>query len=485
MKKRIISLIVTLFILMVLYSSCSEKSDIISDETTTVVDITDTEETELEPDIPEDDFDGYEFKILMKGSGYAEWASQDIYVEMLSGEVINDAVFNRNMYVESKYNVTIKGIEGNTDMAQNVIKSVAAGDDAYDVVTANMYDTSSLATQKQLIDLKEIPYLDFEKVWWDQRANSDLSINNKLYMTVSDLLTMPNDATWLVLFNKDLLEEYNLISPYQLVKDDLWYFNTMVEMTKGVSRDLNGDGVLDEHDVIGHISQSENAPGFLLGFGETVISKDKDDLPYLSFGGDRLYEAFEKVYNYMTNREYSINFQELQGYPLPFKITQQMFEENRGLFKTTAIQLVIRMRNMNTDFGIVPMPKYDSTQETYYNFVHPTASCISVPTTNSDTNRTGIILEALSAKSYYTLRNAYYDISLNNKFLRDEESIIMLDIILATRIYDLSQIYNWNNIGFLYHNLIGEKNNNLTSRFASMENSVSEMIGKTIEAYTE
>ncbi|MHB1151780.1 MAG: extracellular solute-binding protein [Eubacteriales bacterium] len=479
-------LIFCLCLLMPVFTGCA-KNDTEDSQTqvTTVAETLQDETTQLQPDLPEADYEGYEFNILMKGPDYIEWASQDIDVEASNGEVINDAVFNRNAFVEEKYNVMINGIPGGTGMAQMVKKSITAGDNAYDFVTANMYDTSTMATQGMLTDLYSIPMLDLTKPWWDQRANSDLSINHRLYMTVGDLLVMPNDATWLVIFNKTLIGDYNLTSPYDLVNEDKWYYDTMVEMTKGVTTDLDGNGKLDEFDLYGHISQYENAPGFILGFGEKVVSKDADDMPYLSINNDRALGCMQKVFDFLLDREYSINFQELTNYTRPFETTQHMFEENRGLFKTTAIQLVIRMRNMETDFGIVPMPKLDAAQETYYNFVHPTTSCVSVPVSGIDLERTGIILEALAAKSRYTVREAYYDISLNYKYLRDAESIKMLDIILETRMYDISQIYNWGGIGSIFHEMMGSRSSDFSSLYAKREKQAEKAMQKTVDAYLE
>lgn len=479
------SLLLCLLLLNVFFSGCSDTQAEKQQDTaaTTALETMSEETTQLQPDLPEADYQGYEFHILMKGPDYIEWASQDIDVEASNGEVINDAVFNRNAFVEEEYNITVNGIPGGTAMAQSVKKSITAGDNAYDFVTANMYDTSTMATQGMLTDLYGIPMLDLTKPWWDQRANSDLSINHRLYMTVGDLLIMPNDATWLVIFNKTLINDYNQTNPYQLVLEDKWYYDTMVAMTKGVTTDLDGNGKLDEFDLYGHISQYENAPGFILGFGEKVVSKDADDMPYLSINNDRALGCMQKVFDFLLDREYSINFQELTGYQRPFEITQHMFEENRGLFKTTAIQLVIRMRNMETDFGIVPMPKLDSAQETYYNFVHPTTSCVSVPVSGIDLERTGIILEALSAKSRYTVREAYYDISLNYKYLRDEESIKMLDIILETRMYDISQIYNWGGIGSLFHEMMGQRTSDFSSLYAKREKQAEKAMQKTVDAY--
>ncbi len=486
MNKKKIIWMVLLITMLNLIAGCSEaKKETEGNNSETISVTEETESTELQPDLPEDTFDGYEFKILMKGKDYVEWASQDIDVESINGEVINDSVYNRNLYVEDKYKVTITGIEGKTSMGSDVRKIVTADEYAYDFVTANMYDTSTLATQGNIIDLNTVPWLDLSAPWWDQRANSDLSINNKLYMTVGDLLIMPNDATWLVLFNKKLIGNYNLDNPYTLVNNDEWLFDKMMSMAKGVADDLDGNGKMDENDIYGQISQLENGIGFLLGFDIKVISKDEQDLPYLSVNTEKTAQAWPKIVEFCMSREYSINFQELTKYNRPFEITQAMFEDNRGLFKTTAIQLVIRMRNMETDFGIIPMPKYDSSQDTYYNFVHPTASCVSIPITNNELERTGIILEALAAKSKYTLREAYYDISLNYKYLRDYESITMLDLILETRIFDISQIYNWGGIGGIFPSMLLKKSTDFSSEFAKIEKAADKAMGKTIDSYLE
>ena len=485
-NRSVIAFLLLIFIMLSVIAGCSDKKKDAAAETTTASgEQSEDETTELKPNLPGDTFDGYEYKILMKGSDYIEWASQDIDVEELNGEVINDAVYNRNLYVEDTYNVKLTGIEGRTSMGADIRKTVSADEYAYDFVTANMYDTSSLATQGALVDLKTVPWLDLSAPWWDQRANSDLSINHRLYMTVGDLLIMPNDATWLVLFNKQLIINYNLTSPYELVGKNEWNFDTMFTMASGISNDLNGDGKMDENDIYGQISQYENGVGFLLGFDIKVISKDDDDLPYISVNTEKTATSWERIEDFIMNREYSINFQDsdLAKYNRPFETTQAMFEDNRGLFKTTAIQLVIRMRNMETDFGIVPMPKYNSAQETYFNFVHPTASCVSIPKTNNELERTGVILEALAAKSRYTVRSAYYEISLNYKYLRDEESIVMLDLVLETRIFDISQIYNWGGLGSLFPSMLSKKSTNFVSEFTKIEKSATKAMQKTIDSY--
>lgn len=99
---------------------------------------------------------------------------------------------------------------------------------------------------------------------------------------------------------------------------------------------------------------------------------------------------------------------------------------------------------MESEFGILPLPKYSDDQKNYCSPVQCYGgSVISVPLNAEDTSRTGIILEALSAESRYTVIPAFYDIVLKNKNTRDEQSKEMLDIILDTRIYDVGVFYDF------------------------------------------
>lgn len=64
-----------------------------------------------------------------------------------------------------------------------------------------------------------------------------------------------------------------------------------------------------------------------------------------------------------------------------------------------------------------------------------------IPKSAPDTERTGLILEALAAESRYTVIPAYYDIAFKDS--GEEESVDMLDIIFSSRVYDLGELYQF------------------------------------------
>ena len=150
------------------------------------------EETEsFDPGLPDMNFDGRTFSFLTKSAAtYNEWAETSLFSEGTNGEVLNDAVYTRNAYVEETYNCKIGVIESG-DFGKDVGNAVTAGDTIYDVLN----DVGTLVKKGQLVDLTTVGNLDLSKPWWDQRSIADLSIAHKLYMVSGDISTLNNDAT--------------------------------------------------------------------------------------------------------------------------------------------------------------------------------------------------------------------------------------------------------------------------------------------------
>jgi hypothetical protein len=147
-----------------------------------------------------------------------------------------------------------------------------------------------------------------------------------------------------------------------------------------------------------------------------------------------------------------------------------MFIEDRMLFFWARLSMLNSLRDMEADFGIIPQPKFNETQENYISNVNSwSGAMIGVPKIAADFERTSIILEALAAEGYYTLKPAYYDVVLNRKYMRDEESSVMLDIIFGSRQYDICTLYNFGDIAGALRNLYHTENRNVASLYARLE----------------
>lgn len=442
-----------------------------------------TGEVELKPDLPEIKFEGEDFVTIVRGPNFNEWQSQDIFVEVQNGEPVNDAVYIRNVYLEETYNIKIKEFQA-TDPGGQAKKSISAGSNDYQVVNADTGASATLASQNLLYNLHEIPNMDLTKPWWDQRSVTQLSIGGKLYFCTGDLSIMANDATWIQMFNKKMIDDFSLESPYDLVNNGKWTIDKMVEMGRAVSSDIDGDGNMKwDIDQYGFVTHASSCEGFFFGSGCNIIAKDQDDLPYLNMSDDRVIKVIERATPMISDKTLVVNgsVQSLS----PVTQMQPVFESGRSLFYGEVMQCIIRLRTMEIDFGVIPFPKLDEEQEEYNHFIHTTACMVSVPLSNPDIDKTGILLEAMAAKSKYTLQKAYYDVCLEGKFMRDEESTGMLDIILRSRNYDIGYIYNWGSLFTAFSSSITKGDTDFASKYAKAEPSAIKAMDKTVAAWTE
>jgi len=393
-----------------------------------------------QPKLEARDFGGYEFNFFVRGEHAGEWQSKDIYAEEENGEPINDAVYKRNITIEDRYNIKIKETRSASDAAEaasRIQRIIDAGDCPFDALSYHFKKLSPLIDGGYLLNLYDIPNLDLSAPWWDKAAERDLSLNHKLYATAGDIGILPASGSYILLFNKQLISDYGLENPYLLVNENKWTIDKMRQMVRQVSKDFNGDGKMNEKDLYGLICMGFNISMLYHGAGQNVVAKDKNDLPELTVDTPLSILALERTIELISDKDTVF----CSGDP---SLTQRIFEESRALFMAEVLQLVARMRASDVNFGILPHPKLDESQEKYYSKAsHNASSMICIPTTNPDPERTGFILEALCAESMSTLTPAFYDISLEGKFLRDEESSAMLDIILRNRMFTIDQMYDW------------------------------------------
>ncbi|MCL1794239.1 MAG: hypothetical protein FWG34_10240 [Oscillospiraceae bacterium] len=433
-----------------------------ADETKEEVPEIENETEKLLPNVPEDkDFGGHEFTFLGNSTAYNPyWYSKDLYVEEETGDAIQDAVYYRNRAIEEKYNIKITAALSGSQY-NDAKKSINSADGTYDVFSVPLQGaTAQLAQDGSLLDLKNIPYIDLGKPWWDQRANEQLSIGHKLMFTISDLLIIDKDALFIFLFNKDVIQDQGLENPYKLVKEGKWTIDQMWDMAKDMPKDIDGDGKMTGEDSYRLLTAAHTIHGNVVSSGHFVITKDSGDMPVLNIADPVILASYEKWIEIINNRDNTWVAQDWASKHADIWMYQlDVLSEKRGLWLYAGMDRVTTLRTYDFNFGILPNPKNDESQKDYYNHVHAwCTTAISVPTT-AEPERTGIILEALTAESYYTLRPTYYEISLKTKFLRDNESEEMLDLIFDTRCYDLGHVYNWGGVFDMFSNLPQQKNN--------------------------
>lgn len=428
---------------------------------------------------PDRNYDGYDFIVLMRDFAADDpWLVYEIGAEYQNGEILNDSIVQRDREVEEKWNITLtKLIHSNP--ASYAYNNIMAETHAFDVMYSSLFDCSRIAQSGLAYNLNDMIYMDMSDPWWDQSAVRDLSIGDSLYFVTGDFSYKNYNASWIYMFNKNIVNSYSLDDPYELVKSGDWTIDKFGEMIQTVSYDVDNR--------YGLITESANTLGMFIGAGNSVISKDSDNYPVITLSTKRGVTSAEKILKYLNNNTAVINVNDPFFTQYSDNVWQgvvETFTNDRGLFYSTVMYTVNKLRGMNSDFGILPMPKLDETQETHYTWVSPwIASGLVVPASLPDPERTGRILDSIASKSMEIVRPAYYDVTIDYKFARDIESTEMMDIILDNRVYDLGMIYDWGGIGSLLSVMNVESETTFTSRYASIIENAKIDLTNTVNDY--
>jgi len=164
--KKTLSLFLALCTLSaMLLTSCAEDKGTASDDNAAAeTTAQDAAETTGEPEFVyeyKEDYDGEEFTILNYESIWNCYVHLDF--EEQTGEQLDDAVYNRNRYVEEMLNFDLNVIRQTythtTVLIEMVTKAVMAGEDAYDAAYLPVAYTPSVLTGGNLYDLNSIPEL--------------------------------------------------------------------------------------------------------------------------------------------------------------------------------------------------------------------------------------------------------------------------------------------------------------------------------------
>lgn len=492
-KLKVISILLLSFILLQMFAACGNNAEK-SQQPTSDRSNTGTEDIsgEQNPDqpaklgfsvssikenIPDDvDLKGRDFTILIGDPSEKVWTYTNMVVGEETGDTIDDAYYMRNLLVEDRLNIKIKQVTTALSGAQSRFrKTVESRDNSFDIAMVSYNDAANLATGNYCVALNDVPYIDFEKPWWDKGSLRDLSISNRNYLMASDISIGDNDNTWLIYFDKQMVEDFGLESPYNLVEQGKWTFDKMYEMMRAAYRDVNSDGKMNKEDQFGLLTHGENYAGMWIAANQTLIAKDADDMPYIAFNNEKFFNVWVKIIEMMNDLSCKAD---------DIEFISTGLANGQTLFGTEILKFVRNYRANDRNFGIIPMPKLDEAQDSYHTYVAVSAPLLLIPGSNNDLETTGLIVEAMAAEGHRTIMPAYYEVSIEGKAVRDVESIAMLDIAFATRKYDLGVVFNWGSMNSELTSTYGPKNNpNVMSLIEKRGESMQKAIDKTFSAF--
>ena len=475
MKIKTIAAIMLILSMLASAAACAApKKDSAADTTTTAAETEDIDPRfAIRENVPDYTFDGYKFRVHMRQGGWGN----DFYAEEATGDVVVDAVYARNAVTEERFDITFDFIPSDV----SPVPTILADDDAYDAVMPHGRHGFSYAMEGALVEWSSLPYINLDNPWWNQDAKTEFTVGGRLYCMLGQLSYQTLGMTFGIFFDKTLFENYSITEPYEDVRAGKWTFDKFAEIGKVGKEDLNGDGkIKPEDDQFGYITSLwHGALNIQYSQGGRLTGKDEDDLPYMVLNTEKNIDIFDKYFSFIKEAEGYIWYQ--QKYQ-----DKQIFSSGRALMFEYSIDVAVEMRSSETNFGIVPPPKYDEAQDNYHSMINAAVSSVCVPITNRDLELTSIILEAWSAESYRVVMPAYYNVALQVKYARDDDSAEMLDIIVDNAVVDLlyyyGDLFGLDGIGV---QLAAGNARNFSSFYASNEKTANKSIQKFINKFTE
>ena len=369
---------------------------------------------------------------------------REFVAEKDDADVVSSAVFERNSLVEDRLGIKLEIVEGSdsrhggSGINNLLAKTVSSGTAEYDLISNHMSQTTTSVLAGYLHNLNQFEYLDHDQPWWNSSYSEEVSVEGRQYLAVGELALSYTSGMDAMFYHKALwAESRGEDELYDLVKNGKWTLDALISYTADYNRDLNGDGRIDKEDICG------------LYFQKNSIMSDA----MAGAAGVRFTNVADGEYDFVLNNERTLDFVDRMKLllfendgaimePDDFTNSLKKLSEDTALFTVNMLGGTTYLREMENDYGILPLPKLNADQGGYTGFVHNGFSVFGIPATVSDGDRVTAFLEAMAAESYRRVTYAYYDTALKVQYARDPVAAEMLDIISAGIVFDFAYVYN-------------------------------------------
>ena len=407
---------------------------------------TGTTDDGVKPDKPDVDLGGKEMILRSR----VQTANAKSFEADRDGTVVNNAVFQRNddLQARMKIKLTVEEFVGDTNDNSMYDEMQALKNDAlYNVVTTATYKMVRLAVEGLLHDLASQDAIDLEQDYYDDGYNHALNAAGRQYLVTGKFTISWYRYQICCLFNRNLVSELGLDYPYDTVLNQQWTTAEMMKYSSKMWKDLNGNGEYDVDDQFGLFmfvgGQSSQTDGWMGAFGLKLVDKTEDgyysmmDIDKSTWGSsiEELLDLINGNGSWCTNK---ISNQAVENKFIAGEagmICYRMY-----VVESEAMMQLGRTRQ---GYGIVPLPKANAEQEDYISYVQDQVLTFGIPQTQmgEDLDHSALFLEYFAWESYQTVMPAYYERALTKRYVIDERSKAMIEIIDSNIYVDPVNVY--------------------------------------------
>ena len=371
-------------------------------------------------------------KILGWGDG------RQHYRDELSNDVVGNAIYNRTLAVEETLNVDLQWNfipgkwEYRNDFAQEINKTSTAGM-AYDATVCYNLVPYVLALQGLAENLYDTPYINLTAPWWPSAYTGEALYNETIFGLVESCAYATLRQMTGIFFNNELIEKKSLESPYDMVADNKWTLNNMMIMLKDVHEDRNSNGKKDVTDFYGISTGNEaQIDSWFYGAGYRWSDFDGEGNLELLAGDYSIIEFTARM---------ATAFQQKDFYPVDSS-HGNLFKESRAVMYLASVTLAeTALRDLNINYGIVPIPKGSEDQDRYYTHLSNTHDAWCIPLDAKSIANSSAVIECMAYESYRNVEHVYYDNCIKLRYAPDDRLGGMYDLIRESITFDFFYLF--------------------------------------------
>lgn len=436
--KRILAAL--LAVLMILpAASCATEGDTAETGKPSDATAVTEEDTGYKPDIEKKNYEK-DFTIVAVDN-LRSWLVTN---ESAVGDPFMNTIYERGVYIKDHLGVNLVLIEkiGDNTYANEIVRIVQSGDDAYQLIGAARHNgVSTLLGSGALYDFADLETVNLDAPYWARSIMEEYLINDHYFVGYNDACLA--DVACMV-FNKDLADKYSLAAPYDDVRNMKWTLDTMTAFVSDVAED-NGDTVWDINDIYGITGDGHlDFIALNTACGIKMVDKDADGKYHVAYNDNP-----EKMLNYLQKVE-KLDQAEFSFFGKPWdQLEEASFDDGHALLRMQLTSELVAMRESTVRFGILPYPMYDENQGAYKALNWN--GLLMIPGAIRDTEMVGEVVELMAFYSA-PVKVAFFEDLLGSKLSEAPEDAEMLNIIWDAQTSDVCLAVSSNDAlsGILY-----------------------------------
>lgn len=404
-----------------------------------------TDEPSLIDQLPTVTYNYTDFTLLMMDS-------EDHIDDMIMKEVtstsaaVDSKVYERNEAIMERYQIELQYVakKQGDEFKAAVIGAESAGADVYDVVVGHGRDLFEGVISGKYIDWYEMEYLNLKSPWWNQNVLNSFThpTSGKVYVMNGDLSYLSVGSTSALFFNKKMIADASLTSPYDLVESGEWTFENYKIMATQVGATFpENESKNDiENGMFSYATSRWKGPyAVIIAAGGAGLVLKENGTYDIGYNDELIGTAFSKWREFVLETN-SVHW---DGAGSNEQAIREAFMADRVCFQDDDILCAAIYKTSEVDYGIVPWPKA-AEGASYCGKIGSGTNSFAVMRNVSEDNlsRIGLILEAMAVYGHVEVIPYYFDDILCLQGAKDERAREMLQLIHNNLVVDFSEYIN-------------------------------------------